>query len=166
MAGMIASALFFFRDVVVDLSRHFTSATPYSWSDLVHLSFEAASVIFMMAGLILLRERIQHLKERDVLYNKKLQALREDFDALVHKKFDSWKLTTAEADVALLLLRGLGTGDIAELRQSAIGTVKVQAHHVLQKAGVSSRVELMSLFLDEFIDVGLENVEHRGPQST
>lgn len=159
MAGMIASSVFFFRDVVIDLNEHIKSSIPYSTADMLHLIFELASVLFLLIGLALLRERVERLKHRDVMHTQMFHALREDFDALVHKKFDEWCLTAAEADVALLLLHGLSTSDIADLRKSAVGTVKVQAHHVLQKAGVSSRVELMSLFLDEFIDVGFGTVD-------
>ena len=39
----------------------------------------------------------------------------------------------------------------------AVGTVRVQSHRVLQKAGVTSRTELMSIFMEEFMDVGLES---------
>ncbi len=67
-----------------------------------------------------------------------------------------WALTPAEKDISILLLKGLGTNEISEIRSTKIGTVKLQVHKVLQKAGASNRAEFMSLFMDEFLDIATE----------
>ncbi|WRQ45452.1 helix-turn-helix transcriptional regulator [Rhodobacterales bacterium FZCC0083] len=95
------------------------------------------------------------LKDQNIKAQTQLSALKVDFDEYVRTQFAKWQLTVAEKDVALLLLRGLNTSDIAELRSVSVGTIKVQAHNVFGKSGVSSRVEFMALFMDEFIDIGV-----------
>jgi DNA-binding NarL/FixJ family response regulator len=100
---------------------------------------------------------IKALQKSDEKHELQLKYLTEDFDALVHKQFNTWDLTAAEKDIALFMLRGLNNIEIAGLRKVAVGTIRVQSHRILQKAGVSSRTELMSIFMEEFMDVGYDS---------
>jgi DNA-binding CsgD family transcriptional regulator len=52
------------------------------------------------------------------------------------------RLTSAERQVAALVLDGLSTAEIAELRRSAYRTVANQLASIYEKLGVGSRVEL------------------------
>lgn len=155
LAGMVLSFLFFFQDVIVDLRDHFASGQGYSDGELIHLVFEAIAVVVLLFGILAMRQYTAMLTAENERKKTQLSALKEDFDDLIVRRFEQWGLTGAERDVALLLLRGLNTADIAKMRSTSVGTVKVQSHNVFQKAGVTSRVEFMSLFMDEFIDVGL-----------
>ena len=107
--------------------------------------------------MVLLSVYITELKTKNARQRETLHSLRHDFDSHVHAQFNEWSLTPSESDIALLLMRGLASKDIAELRNCTVGTVKVHSHNVFRKAGVTSRVELMSLFLDEFMDVGMQS---------
>ena len=51
-------------------------------------------------------------------------------------------------------MRGLNNEEIAKVRGVKLGTIKSQTHSLMVKAGVKSRVELLSVFVDEFIDIG------------
>lgn len=155
--GMVVAALFFFQDVFVDVKHHVGDQVTYTTSELIHVIFESIAVCLFFVGAGHMFKQMKELKRHNEAQRTSLYQLREDFDDLVKTKFQIWSLTAAEADVALLLLRGLSTSDIAELRNSAVGTVKVQLHHVLRKSGVSSRIEFMSLFMEEFIDIGLSS---------
>ena len=139
-----------------DVRQHLGGNVPYSTEELLHLLFEAFAVLVLVVSIKQMSEYTKHLQENSNRQQLSLYHLRQDFDDLVQNKFEHWQLTQAEADVALLVLRGLTTEQIAELRGVAKGTIKVQAHNAMQKAGVGSRVELMSIFLEEFMDVGLK----------
>jgi len=67
-------------------------------------------------------------------------------------RFAEWKLTPAEADVAMFALKGCDAAAIAEMRGAATGTVRAQLARVYAKAGVSSRADLVSLFFDDLLD--------------
>ena len=153
---MAAAGLFFFQDVIFDVRQHLGGNVPYSTEELLHLLFEAFAVLVLVVSIKQMSEYTKHLQENSNGQQLSLYHLRQDFDDLVQNKFEHWQLTQAEADVALLVLRGLTTEQIAELRGVAKGTIKVQAHNAMQNAGVGSRVELMSIFLEEFMDVGLK----------
>jgi DNA-binding CsgD family transcriptional regulator len=69
--------------------------------------------------------------------------------AAIHTQFDSWRLTAGEADVAILMLKGLSHKEIANLRHSSAATVRQQAAAVYGKSGLSSRAELAAYFLED-----------------
>ena len=152
---MGASALFFFQDVVNDLKEHWKADISYTASDLVHLIFEMIAVLALVIAIVEMLGNIRRLRDEKLRQTNQLKHLREDFDELVHEKFAAWNLTPAERDVALMMLRGLTVEQISDLRNVSKGTIKVQSHKIMQKADVASRVELMSIFLDEFMDVGV-----------
>lgn len=71
--------------------------------------------------------------------------------AQIRKQFDLWQLTAAEAEVGLLLLKGLSLGEIANLRIASERTVRDQARSIYRKAGVAGRTELSAFFLEDLL---------------
>ena len=57
----------------------------------------------------------------------------------------------------MLLVKDLNFGGIARARNAKEGTVKAQANAIYRKANVSSRHELVALFLDELLQVSQDN---------
>ena len=155
IAGMMSAFVFFLFDVIFDLRDNFSEGLSYSIDDAIHLVFESGAVLALFFGMANLFKYNSFLRDQNVKAQTQLSALRLDFDEYVRNQFSKWELTVAEKDVALLLLRGLNTSDIADLRSVSVGTIKVQAHKIFGKSGVSSRVEFMALFMDEFIDIGI-----------
>ena len=147
IVGMMLAFIFFLFDVVFDLRDHFSDGTPYSKDEVIHLVFEGGAVVALFFGMVSLFKYTSFLKNQNIKAQMQLSALKVDFDEYVRSQFAKWELTVAEKDVALLLLRGLNTSDIADLRSVSVGTIKVQAHKIFGKSGVSSRVE--------FIDIGI-----------
>ncbi len=66
-------------------------------------------------------------------------------------QFERWHLSLAEKEVALFLLKGFSTRDIAELRSTSERTVRQQAQDVYRKAGLSGRAELSAFFLEDLL---------------
>ncbi|MGC6392113.1 MAG: helix-turn-helix transcriptional regulator [Alphaproteobacteria bacterium] len=155
LRGMMISGLFFLFDVFIDLYEHYSRSQPYSNDELVHLLFELGAVVALILGMFSLLQYNNLLRSHNELATQQLSALQKDFERHVHSKFDFWEFTAAERDIALLLLKGFSTASISEFRATQIGTVKVQVHNLLKKARVNSRIEFMSLFMDEFLDIGI-----------
>ena len=152
----IIAFLFFMFDVAFDLQDHIQNMTPYDKGEIVHLGFEVFAVFALGAGIFVTTQYMTLLRENKQSAEMSLHYLRHDFEGLAKRKFDAWALTPAEKDISILLLKGLGTNEISEIRSTKIGTVKLQVHKVLQKAGASNRAEFMSLFMDEFLDIATE----------
>lgn len=76
-----------------------------------------------------------------------LNGLGEAIDA----QFTRWSLTDAEREVALLLLKGLSTKEIAAVRASSERTVREHARAIYSKAGLTGRAALSAFFLEDLL---------------
>ncbi len=145
----------------IDLAQEFPD--PRNWT---HLSFEAAvhlgselvimGLLFTAFAVARYAQRLLRL-QRDVKAQH-LDALRGDFDVILQARFDAWGLTLAQRDVALLCLRGLRNSEIAQMRGTAEGTIKAHLSAVFRAAGVTTRNELLGLFMEAFLDHGTQQV--------
>ena len=71
----------------------------------------------------------------------------------MQERFTEWGLTPAEKDVALFAIKGMSTSEIAAMRDTSEGTVKAQTNAIYRKAGVAGRTQLLSLFIDDLMNV-------------
>lgn len=69
--------------------------------------------------------------------------------AAIDAQFGRWALTAAEAEVALLLLKGLSLKEVADARDTSERTARQQSLAVYRKAGLSGRAELSAYFLED-----------------
>lgn len=91
-----------------------------------------------------------HLREIDVGTNAVLVQL-VDVSCHRHCSVDAFAiaygLTSAEKEVAKLLLEGLQNSEIADCRNTSKETAKSQVSQIMRKAGVRTRVQLIRLIL-------------------
>ena len=76
-------------------------------------------------------------------------ALIADLSRAVSIQFAEWKLTPAECETALLLLKGFSTKRIAKTTERSDRTVRQHAVAVYKKAGLAGRAELAAFFLGD-----------------
>lgn len=134
-----------------------------SW---VHLLTEGSILIISLLGLIyfgrlyyeLAQTKINLLKQDLATATQQAQQWREANRELVaglanqiQKQFDIWQLTPAEAEVGLLILKGLSHLEIAQLRNASERTIRDQARAIYRKAGVAGRTELSAFFLEDLL---------------
>jgi len=96
------------------------------------------------------RELAAHAAERDAWRSraeKLLRGLGEEID----RQLRAWKLTPAERETALLLLKGLGLKEIAALQDKSERTVRQHAISVYRKSGLGGRAELSAFFLEDLL---------------
>lgn len=153
MAVLLACMAFFGVDVVADIVEHVEGDTSYAAGELVHLIFEMCAVIGLGYAAMTLRAYLRLLQAQAARSRETIQMLRGNFDEVLSDKFEEWRLTAAERDVTLLIIRGLSVAEIAAARNTALGTIKAQSTSIFRKIGVSSKGELMSAIIDEFLDV-------------
>lgn len=75
----------------------------------------------------------------------------EGLGRAIDQQFKTWKLSDSEAEVAMLMLKGLTQKEIAHLRGSEEGTVRQQAAAVYRKSGLANRSELGAYFLEDLL---------------
>lgn len=134
-------------------------------AELDHLVIEALLMFVSAAGAIWLwlgrrRARAEvRLLARDVdtaraeaeRWRSEVSELMEGLGVSIARQFRRWKLTGAESEVALLLLKGLSHREAASVRGVSERTVRQQAREVYRKANLSGRSELSAFFLEDLL---------------
>lgn len=143
------AAVFFIADAAVDIASE-------EWG--LHILAEVLIALALLAGVVLGAWQTRRMFETAHRNEQALQIARGAMAEIMASRFLEWRLTDAEAEVALFALKGCETPEIADLRQVAEGTVRAQLTAIYAKAGVSSRHALSSLFLEDLIEVSTSNV--------
>jgi len=153
-AVQFVCAFFFLYDILANTFG--LRARPISWQayEMIEIGAGAGLVIgvAVTARLLLLSVRRQRKAEAD------LRLASGAFMTVMQERFDAWGLTPAERDVALFSIKGLTLSEIAALRRTSEGTVKAQSTAIYRKAGVGSRAQLLSLFIDDLMGEALPGV--------
>lgn len=153
-AFLIGSVIFFVFDIASDIYERIIARTSPNVLDLTHLVFEILSAVALILAIQILVQQLRHLRAQNNEQAQSLKFLRGEMDSFTRRKFEEWSLSPAEREITMYMLKGLSIADIAQARSTAEGTVKAQTSNIFRKTGVSSRMELMSLFMDEFLDIG------------
>jgi DNA-binding CsgD family transcriptional regulator len=89
-------------------------------------------------------------KERDE-WRQNAQLALIGLSEAINRQFESWGLTPAERQVALLLLKGYSHKQIARATNRNERTARQHASAAYQKAGIAGRAELAAFFLEDLM---------------
>lgn len=131
-----------------------------------HLAFEICSVILGI-GLTswlwisslnkahninrTLHKELCHKSDESLHWRLEASSYIKGLSIKIDEQFDKWKLSPAEKEIGLLILKGLSNKEIADVRTTSERTVKEQASSIYQKAGLSSRAQLSAFFLEDLL---------------
>lgn len=104
-----------------------------------------------LSGLEKAQARSQALEAEASRWKREAHNALQALGEVIDQQFERWDLSPAEAEVALLLLKGLATKEIAEVRGTSDRTVRQQAQAVYKKAGLGNRAELAAWFLEDLL---------------
>lgn len=145
VALQLLATIFFLADVAGDI--RLDGLGP-------HVATECAAAVAMLAGVLFGAGQIRWLVLRARQDEAAVASARGAMADLVRIRFADWRLTPAEADVALFALKGCEVAEIAALRGAAAGTVRAQLARVYAKAGVRSHAALMATLMEELVEDG------------
>lgn len=157
LATLVGIAGLLVADLVTDRAQHAT--TP---GHLVVEAMAAAAALgaasWVLIALRIRREEVRRLSadlaaSREEAKRWRLEAgeLVKGLSQAIDHQFDRWELSPAEREIALLLLKGLSSKEIAELRSTREATVRQQAQGIYRKAGLVGRAELAAFFLEDLL---------------
>ena len=130
-----------------------------------HLAVEGSAILACAIGAAMFVRRVRdlardaHALRRD-LAESRADAARWRADAgryvqglseAIDRQLEQWQLSSAEKEVALLLLKGLGHKEIAVVRDVSETTVRQQARAIYKKAQLAGRHELAAFFLEDLL---------------
>lgn len=148
LAGLIMlqamCALFFIGDVIEDFRDNGRLDNP-------HLLLEAVAAVALVAGVAFLMIELRGLLSRMSDMQTGLDIARGNLADIIETFFDTWGLTRAERDVALMILKGLDNDTIAQLRNTAAGTVRAQSASIYAKSATDGRAQFISLLIEELL---------------
>jgi DNA-binding CsgD family transcriptional regulator len=130
-----------------------------------HVLFEGsigAAALFGMFYVLRGSVELKHRLEKEISdfsdFRKEAEAWRAEsrkyLDGLskaIDQQLSKWKLSTAEKEVAFLLLKGLSLKEIAEIRNTTEKTARVQSMAIYSKSGLAGRSELSAFFLEDLL---------------
>lgn len=142
--------------------------------DIILNLLEVTPLVLTSVGIVVLfqisrGQRDEHLQVIRDLELARVQGQRWRGEARSHLKglgdaievqFSRWNLTEAEREVALLLLKGLSSKEVAAVRATSERTVREQARSIYSKAGLTGRTALSAFFLEDL----LAPIEGLGPE--
>ncbi len=70
----------------------------------------------------------------------------------IDRRMSEWKLSEAEKEIGLLLMKGLSIREIGDVRGTSERTVRQQSLSIYAKAEVAGRAELSAYFMEDFLD--------------
>ncbi len=137
---------FFLTDVLADA---FYMDIPIPFVN--HSDIEFLATLTLGFALIAIGLQIKRLLKEHREAQASIQVASGELLSVIYTKFDEWQLTSSERDIALLLIKGLSTQEIADLRETRLGTVKSQGSGIYQKASVKGRTELVAYFVEDLL---------------
>lgn len=96
-------------------------------------------------------EQKQKLEQESQSWRAENQKFTQGLSESIDRQLERWSLSSAEKEVTLLLLKGLGLKEIASIRGVAEKTVRAQATVVYNKSGLAGRSELAAFFLEDLL---------------
>jgi len=151
--GAAAVFVVVFGFILVDVVADYGEGA--SWA---HLGLEICVLMLTAAGIcMLLWQRDQARRDLSMARQEASQWQAENRDlmrglgAAIEKQFVRWVLSKSEAEVGLLLLKGLSHKEIGEIRGVSERTVREQARAVYRKSDLSGRSALSAFFLEDLL---------------
>ena len=85
---------------------------------------------------------------------KRKQEIKEIIDGLskvIDHQFDIWKLTIAEKEIGMLILKGMSFKEISQIRFTSERTVRQQTVEIYKKSHTSGRAQFSAFFLEDLL---------------
>ena len=144
------SAGFFVTDVFDD-----AYSAGYGFSLSSHVWIEAVATFGLIFAIIFETRYLLDILRRNARLARNMKIASGALAEVIEDYFTQWDLTPSERDVAMFAIKGLSNSEIAELRDSSEGTIKSHLNAVFRKAGVTGRVQMFSLLIEDLMSDSL-----------
>lgn len=122
---------------------------PLRWQarEWVQIGASLGLILGAFLGVVLAREASRARRRADTAH----RLTSGQFADVVAQYFTRYDLTPAETEVAWLLLKGMSIAEIAELRDTRLGTVKAQCSSIYRKSGASGKSQFISQIVEDLL---------------
>lgn len=120
------------------------------------VAMESLVAFALLAGVVMGSRYVRAIHRELRWQEQSLAKARGALSAHIAMRFSEWDLSPSQRDVALFALKGFDIAQIARLRGAAAGTVRSQLSQIYTKAGVNSQAMLISLFIEDLLDIDVD----------
>lgn len=148
--------LLIIMDIVSDLKEGVTVGHIILECSIAALSL--FGIFYILKDSFRIKKSLVETNQQLSLYRKEAEKWRieskkylEGLSGAIDEQLEKWELSTAEKEVAFLLLKGLSSKEIASIRNTTEKTARTQSMAIYTKAGLSGRSELSAFFLEDLL---------------
>jgi DNA-binding CsgD family transcriptional regulator len=138
-------------------------------ASLGHIGSEGIILFIALCGVFwVVRENVQ-IKSANRELNQNLEKIHKDaaiwkgeaekyltgLGDAIDKQMSHWRLTPAEKEVGLLLLKGFSFKEVAGFRNTSERTARQQSLDTYKKSGMTGRAEFSAFFLEDLLLPGI-----------
>ena len=98
-----------------------------------------------------MRDSYNEAKKSAIGFKSQVEKFKEGVTSGIVNQLKTWKLTPAEQEICLFLLKGFSLQEIADLRQTSERTIRQQASQLYKKTGLNGRTQLSAFFLEDLL---------------
>jgi DNA-binding CsgD family transcriptional regulator len=149
IALFTAIGVLILADLIVDYTEG--ASWPHLIAELLVLLVAAGGAVLLWRQLSQSRSALAEVRVKAEAWRREHQSLLLGLSSAIDQQFQHWALSKAEAEVGLLLLKGLSHKEIADVRRTSERTIREQARAIYRKSGLSGRASLSAFFLEDLL---------------
>lgn len=158
IAFLTLVALFQTVDVIIDWQKAESISQVLLEIVIAAILFSVVIIIYIKSKKIeqklkIAQESLKELALKAQMWREQNQGLTQGLSEAIDKQLCGWGLSSAERDIAFLLLKGLSMKEIANLRKTSERTVRQQTSSIYNKSKLNGRAELSAYFLEDVLSV-------------
>lgn len=143
----VVSLTYFLWDMATSVLGIAVNPLHYQTREVLHI----LATLGLLSGFVMTLAALRRLWRDRAVANERQRLAASEFRDLLDERFAGWSLSPAERDVAMFVIKGFSTSEIAELRQTSEGTVKAQCASIFRKTGLSGRTQLLSSLIEDMV---------------
>lgn len=127
-------------------------------ADSSHLFVELMVLLLATSGVAILlrrfgsaRAELADAREEAERWREQNREIIQGLGSAIEGQFGRWKLTPAESQIGLMLLKGYSHKEIASMRDTSERTIREQARAIYRKSGLPGRASLAAFFLEDLL---------------
>lgn len=140
----LGCAAFFIYDAIADLFETGSISVVYSGPEIL-------ASLSLLAAIALEQDILKSFRAHEKKSKRNLEVAKGRIDDVLKAYYQEWGLTSAEADVAGLAIKGFSIAEISDFRKSQEGTVKTQLTAIYRKAGITGRNQLGAILIEDLM---------------
>ncbi len=135
------------------------------WDNPLHYFIEGLPLLSLTVLLLYLLGLLRKVRTEAVDWQKRaghaeldvgkwkheLEVVLKGLADVIDLQMRNWKLTNAEKEIGILILKGMSFKEIAEIRSTSERTVRQQTLEIYKKSGVDGRAQFSAFFLEDLL---------------